>query len=546
MIQPSLQIGGGDWAVKETKLLGTNPVLNEKLPVEIDVTNSTIGTRVNEEGFIQNGPRNLLTFSEEIDNGAWSKAFSNVATNVSISPNGNLTADRINGTNTSVNYFRVFRNNLNLTSGIYTFSFYIRNNNLIGYVIVSFLDTLNNNSSEVFDYSSTNLGDWTRVSASINTATTTLNNLNQIRVDFRKVSGNVTGIENIEFWGAQLEQGSVATEYYPTTTRTNLARIDYSSGEAALLVEQQRTNLITYSSNLITFMLNGITRTLNVGIAPDGTQTASEFNFATAGAVKEIATAGQDSDPSNKVYTGSVYVKGILGEIILFTVDSNGQNGTQLPITMNGEWQRISATRSYLAGSTPSYFRIGNRDLGSGITGTTTIVQVWGAQLEQGSYATSYIPTLASAVTRNADLISKSGINDLDISGNTETFLFGDVVFRDNSNLSGFDLYTDNQNKLTIRRVTVAAGVGGTGYTLSSFVFIPNIRYKILVKYKNNDSVVFINGVKGNVLTSIPYVKHKTLTLNVDTSIPNNISIRSLSLYKTALTDAQCIQLTTP
>jgi hypothetical protein len=64
MIQPSLQIGGGDWAVKETKLLGTNPVLNEKLPVEIDVTNATIGTRVNKEGIIENGPKNLLTFSQ--------------------------------------------------------------------------------------------------------------------------------------------------------------------------------------------------------------------------------------------------------------------------------------------------------------------------------------------------------------------------------------------------------------------------------------------------------------------------------------------------
>jgi hypothetical protein len=46
---------------------------------------------------------------------------------------------------------------------------------------------------------------------------------------------------------AQLEQGSTATSYFPTTDRLNIPRIDYTSGQGAILVEPQRTNLALYS-----------------------------------------------------------------------------------------------------------------------------------------------------------------------------------------------------------------------------------------------------------------------------------------------------------
>ena len=593
MIQPSLQIGGGDWAVKETKLLGTNPVLNRKLPVEIDFTNSTIGTRVNKEGFIENGPRNLLTFSEEIDNGAWSKTFSNVATNVSISPNGNLTADRIDGTNTSVNYFRVFRNNLNLTSGIYTFSFYIKNNNLIGYVIVSFLDTSNNNSSEVFNYSSTNLGDWTRVSASINTATTTLNNLNQIRVDFRKVSGNVTGIENIEFWGAQLEQGSTATEYYPTTTRTNIARIDYSSGEAALLIEPQRTNLIKYSQDYSNSSWNkfGLTITANSGTSPTGANDASlltEDNTNTQRTLGNEAIAvisGVNTNVSvfvkkdtmsffrliiNRATDGTYWSAAQFNLDTLTFTSGNGTAGnffvSALIEDFGNGWYKCSLTANLnitdnaLAFISPSDgVAIASSDARGrrAYTSANKRLLIFGSQQEVGSYPTSYIPTLASAVTRNADVISKTGISNL--IGQTEgAWLFegsfAAPVLKTNSSISLSDgtgsnvfvLYT-LPDQLGLFRIIVI--LGSVTIFNQSTITIPNLaeNFKLAFSYKSGNTRLYVNGV----LRASSSLVFTNLILNaIKLSQFNGSGLfegkaKNIQLYKTALTDAELITLTT-
>jgi hypothetical protein len=225
MIQPSLQIGGDDWAVKETKLLGTNPLLNEKLPVEIDVTNATIGTRVNKEGFIENGPRNLLTFSEDFDNAVWVKNDTVVLSTNNVNPFGKLNATSLGFT---------LQNNPNFQQAlvivpnkVFTTSFYVRrvSGTAIIYLRAGNLTQNNINPTSVWQrFSVTGTSDSTIGRCAIGAVTP------------------VIGVDVIEIWGAQLEEGSVATEYYPTTTRTNLARIDYSRGEAAWLMEPHRTN----------------------------------------------------------------------------------------------------------------------------------------------------------------------------------------------------------------------------------------------------------------------------------------------------------------
>ena len=189
----------------------------------------------------------------------------------------------------------------------------------------------------------------------------------------------------------------------------NVPRLDYTSGGCpSILVEPQRTNLALRSEEFdnASFwpLVNSATISTNTDIAPDGTTTADRLiagaNFSQVqGAI--VGTAGT-------AYTGSIYIKRINGSGV---VNLRVAENADIPITVTNEWTRVSATVT----STTTTVRLGVKLATSG-----DVVAIWGAQLEQGSNATSYIPTVASTVTRNADVISKTGITG--VTTITETF----------------------------------------------------------------------------------------------------------------------------
>ena len=111
-------------------------------------------------------------------------------------------------------------------------------------------------------------------------------------------------------------------------------------------------------------------------------------------------------DPGDaKTYTASAYVKGDTGETIRYyikrTGDSNNFAGsTAQYLTLNSEWQRIEATFDSLEANTQAQFFFGTN---SQNPTTADSVKVWGMQIEEGNYATSYIPTYRTPQTRNRD-----------------------------------------------------------------------------------------------------------------------------------------------
>jgi hypothetical protein len=245
-------------------------------------------------------------------------------------------------------------------------------------------------------------------------------------------SGN--GTSGVLIWGAQMEQRSGVTAYTPTTAQPitryqptlltapiGTARFDHNptTGESlGLLIEEQRTNMALYSEdfNNANWLKNGAgnpgtTITFNQTIAPDGTLTADYVDYSTATAQSQNVEVQYDGTPAGKTYTGSVWIKGISGQTINLTMDANGVSGTAVQYTLNGEWQRFSATRTYPTGSPVAFFRFGIRSLNHPSTGTATKIFAWGAQIELGAFATSYIPTVASQVTRSADYASMTGTN---------------------------------------------------------------------------------------------------------------------------------------
>jgi hypothetical protein len=196
-----------------------------------------------------------------------------------------------------------------------------------------------------------------------------------------------------------------------------------------LLVEELRANLVLYSAafNEATWGLTGATVSANVAggtaVAPDGTNTADKL-------AEDNSTGNHRTLPSSALvvvsgspYTYSVYAKAAERTKIIITdndlqsatfdlsagtVSSLGSGVTAPPpVLVSNGWYRCAITRN--AGTTNGRIGIFLAD-GTGAISYTGVtgngVLLWGAQVEAGSFATSYIPTGAATATRDADVAS--------------------------------------------------------------------------------------------------------------------------------------------
>ena len=188
----------------------------------------------------------------------------------------------------------------------------------------------------------------------------------------------------------------------------NVPRIDYTdSTDGVLLLENSSTNLVTYSEDFSEWN-SGITYTTqNYAISPDGTQNASRLLFTAEGQNIYINTSATGD------VVGSIYVKGTLGETIQLFV-----GGGETQFILNGDWQRIFVEKT----SSSNGFINVNTNGGS----TARDLLIWGAQLEESSYPTSYIPTNSSTIQRLADTASGSGNSE--VFNDSEGVLFANIA----------------------------------------------------------------------------------------------------------------------
>jgi len=248
----------------------------------------------------------------------------------------------------------------------------------------------------------------------------------------------------------------------------NEARFDHDpvTGESlGLLVEEARTNTLPYSedfsrSNWKTF--GTASKSSNVATAPDGNFTADSITIpiGISGVLDNIAPA------ANTTYTFSSYIKGDAGSTIRILSNSNLSGVVSKTVTVSEVWQRYSVTFTTNSGDLNSSIQF---DSGGGKT-----FYVWGAQVEQGSFPTSYIPTQGSTRTRAADRASITGKNFSDFYNQSEGTIYvsqklksidtvdrNSLVYLINSG-SGTDIFYNVKQGVTNIFVF---GVDGTNYS---------------------------------------------------------------------------------
>lgn len=504
---------------KEDKLYSIKPSDGSG---DLVVTRATTATRVNSDGLIEVTPRNLLQYSEQFDNLIWIKQNCSTTSNSTIAPNGTLSADTI----TDISTFGIIYQSIAFSnaSQVVTYSIYFKksNNDWVNVSIARGGATTYGEFGAWFNLSTGAIGSnylqgagvlinkeiesvgngWFRCSITgyVPNATAYLPLVFNSNADNSSVSS--IGQSHYQ-WGAQLVTGTSAKEYFPTTDRLDVPRLDYTNSSCpSILVEGQRTNLITYSeqfdNSAWTLLSSNATVTANNVISPDGTQNADKVVFGLNGYLYQIKSITSAVSATFSIYSKTATQKIIFGGASISGTDVYSS------INVGNGWFRQILTRTFTSGGT------GNVQILP--IGSNETLYFWGAQFEVGSYATSYIPTIASSVTRNADVISKTGISSL--IGQTEGTMFVDFVMKNNissvnriislteSNwISGGSIRIDIQsNNISVDFINNGASIGSIIY---SNVFTQNTRYKIAIAYKTNDCALYMNGTQLGTNTSI-------------------------------------------
>jgi hypothetical protein len=534
---------------------------------DLSVTRATTATRVNSAGLVELVPYNLFQYSEQFDNVYWNKNNVNIVANSLVAPNGTTTADTMTSSGTT-SFTYIATSSL---VGTYTLSFYAKKGTsdycwvyLNGYNAIFNLNTgayVTSISNAPQSYNIENVGNgWYRVS--ITQANPALDGFSGIGVATASSFNGVVG-SNIYIWGAQLVEGSTAKDYQKTETRLNIPRLDYSNGTCpSLLVEPQRTNIYTWSSSFDNAAWSKTDASIIASaiISPDGLVNASKLNDNTNNAQHGILRfiVGLASPTTISFFVKEAeysrccienYSDGgrVVFNISTMSVVSTSSNFTNATVEeyANG-FIRVSATTVGTSGNKAFGLGLINNSGQNSFVGTgTSGIYVYGAQAEAGAYPTSYIPTTSASVTRNADVISKTGISSL--IGQTQGTMFVDFICNGFTDFGTPLCINDGSTANSIWITTFGNGdirgeVFGSSNVQATFTYSGGVvgqRYKLALVYKANDFAMYVNGTlvgsdsSGTLPINLSRVDFDYA--NASLFVKSALEIKAAALWKTRL-----------
>lgn len=319
------------------------------------------------------------------------------------------------------------------------------------------------------------------------------------------------------------------------TMATHAPRFDFDPAALTckgLLIEEQRTNLLTYSEQFdnAAWTKSNVTIAANAVMAPDGTTTADKLvegtttskyiyqaipGLTSATVVISVFVKAAERTSVQVAVAGTGWTTPGLVTVDLTTGAVLGGSG-YVQLVGNG-WYRISVTgvadatvnnRGLLiapaVGSSTSY-------TGDGTSG----LYIWGAQLEAGAFPTSYIPTTSAQVTRSADVASMTGTNFSSWYRQDEgTFVYTAKIDYDPANSTYpfiFRAGTDNLNRILSfvygNTNTICLGIDSGAVSQCSIAAASAITigvpFSAAVTYKSNDCLIVSAGVVGQSDTSV-------------------------------------------
>jgi len=380
----------------------------------------------------------------------------------------------------------------------------------------------------------------------------------------------------------------------PTAGVFSLVNKNYGQS-LGLLIEEQRTNLVTYSSDFSNGIWGKVNSTITTtsNIAPDGTQTTQSLIESVTNSRHFVYQL--KSIIATSIYSASVYIKAgvrryatlglknnvpsllyainidLLTGVITNTTSGGSPTGISSAVVPVGNgWYRCTISMTSITGDTAFYSAIGISNSpspswsdecasyqGDGYSG----IYIWGAQLEAGSFATSYIPTPSNAtVTRFADSASMTGVNFSSWYNQSE----GSTFFEWNSYGSSdptmgikFDSGSD------VNRIQIGATTK-TGLALRTYITTNNITQLSLIfgttainlfsksalSWSSSSCIAYWNATTNSYIgtISLPIVNRLMIGCDFAPGVTGQINghIRKLTYYPKALTSTQLKGLTKP
>ena len=555
---------------------------------DLDFTRSNdTATRVGPDGLIEKVRTNLAAYSEEFSNAYWTKTTTTITDNTAANPiNGATTADTLTRTGGLSGFLR----RQIAQTGITTFSVFAKSGST-NLVRLNVYDgstdrgaTYNLTTgaittiygSPLFTLAQDFGSGWYRISIAVNAAS------------YSDCQVHLDSVNSVIIFGAQLETGDIATDYIATTTAAvsvgpvaNVPRLDYlNSSCPRLLLEPQRTNLITFSEQIdnAAYSKLNTTVTSNATTSPTGYQDADKIIANTTNGVHNVSQSF--SIGSSTAYTASIYAK--KGEYSGLRINFTSSANTFVSVNLNTGVIQSFGGSIYLSSSITSVgndwylvtmsflppivssslnFIIENPVGTASFAGDNTSgIFLWGAQLEVGAYATSYIPTLGAAVTRGADAASKTGISSL--IGQTQGTLFAEfnVLNINPANVSRIILSDGTTNNYIFLGINEAGSgnlcrlfINNTAASFSLSLFSSTAitvgRHKLALAYKSGSFALYLDGnsVASSATTgTIPATSQLVIGGTSPSAVSNLETLTMLQniLFKTRLENDDLASLT--